>query len=438
MGHLGHMKEEYLNLVRRLDSGQVGMPEPSDPKAWQGWKEILEILYTEKEAHIASLIPVKPSKLEAVAKQVGIPAAKLRPQLEVMCDKGVVMDLVHRETGEVRYMLSPPVVGFFEFSMMRIKDSLPKKRLAEALEAYKTGDRTFADEVFGGDTVIGRALVDEDQLWEEAIPDVLDWEKATACIEDARLLAVTNCYCRHKAEHLDEACDAPMELCLSLNAGAEFISRRKFGRPIERAEALDVLQQAREAGLVQIADNVMNKPVYVCNCCACCCGQLGAITTYDLPAVNPSGYQPESDPEDCIGCSRCSRACPVTAISMRAERVTAQLKNQLVPEIDLDRCIGCGVCARACRKDAMLMVPREEKTYVPATSFERTVRMAIERGRFADLLVDQGTSRGHQFLNMVLRGLTRLPRAHRVLASEQAKSRFIEQAIKIVPDPTGD
>ena len=52
MGHLGHLKQEYRDLVRRLDAGVVGLPEPEDPAAWVGWKEILEILYTAEEAKI--------------------------------------------------------------------------------------------------------------------------------------------------------------------------------------------------------------------------------------------------------------------------------------------------------------------------------------------------------------------------------------------------
>ena len=135
MGHAGHLKAEYEALLRRLDAGQVGMPEPDSPEAEAGRREILEILYTPEEAAIASRLPVKPASLEHISKRVGIAAEELRRRLEPMCDKGVVIDLVHPRTGKVRYALAPPVVGFFEFSMMRIGDGIPKTRMAEALHA---------------------------------------------------------------------------------------------------------------------------------------------------------------------------------------------------------------------------------------------------------------------------------------------------------------
>jgi len=115
------------------------------------------------------------------------------------------------------------------------------------------------------------------------VPDVLDWERATAIVHDARACAVATCYCRHKAEHLGKACDAPQDICLQFNSGAEFSVRHKYGRSIDRSEALDLLALAREQGLVQIADNVVNEPTYICNCCGCCCVQLQAINEFDLP-----------------------------------------------------------------------------------------------------------------------------------------------------------
>ena len=56
--------------------------------------------------------------------------------------------------------------------------------------------------------------------------------RATSLIENARSVAVSICYCRHKAQHLGKVCDAPKEICLTLNAGADFVIRRKFGRRI--------------------------------------------------------------------------------------------------------------------------------------------------------------------------------------------------------------
>ena len=437
MGHLRHVKEEYRALARRLEGGQVALPEPKDPRAWNGWRDILEILYTPEEAELASKLPVRPTELGDLAARLGVNAQELKPRLDAMCDKGVVLDIAHPATGRTLYVLSPPVVGFMEFSLMRTHDAIPKKRMAEALEAYIHCDDAFVREVFGSDTVIGRALVHETALDDDDLPEVLDWERATALLSEARAWAVAICYCRHKAEHLGEPCDAPKEACLSLDGAAEFIARRNFGRAIDKSEAMDIMVRARESGLVQIADNVCNRPTYICNCCGCCCGQLDAINRFGLSGVNPSGFFAHSNPENCSGCSRCLRACPITAITMTAERVQAKRKNAPHPVVDTSRCLGCGVCADACKKDAMHMVRRAEQPYVPQTGMERVLRMAIERGHLAQLLFDEGAGRGSRFLSHAFAALTRLPGAQRMLASEQVTSRFLRAALEKAEHLTG-
>ena len=428
MGHLGHLKDEYRAFVRRLEATQMALPEPHDPHAWNGWKEILEILYTPEEADLASRMPVAPTGLDGIAHRLNLAPEALKPRLDALCDRGLVLDLVHPKTGDTKYVLAPPVVGFFEFSMMRAKDSIPKKRMAEALDAYVHGDETFVREVFGEETVIGRALVHESALADD-VPEVLDYERATAIVGDAKSHSVSLCYCRHKASHLDKACDAPQEICMSLNAGADFVIRRNFGRAIERSEALGLLAVGRERGLVHIADNVLQQPTYICICCACCCTQLQSINRYDLHGVNPSGFKPYSDPDKCAGCSRCARACPVGAITMRPERSEARRTDELHPLVDEDRCIGCGLCADACRKHAMRMRRDGKPPYIPRDTLERTLRMVIERGRLAQLLFDEGAGRGARFLNAALRTILAMPPAQRMLAREQVRSRFIRAAI---------
>ena len=56
MGHLAHVKEEYQELVARLNAGPVGLPEPESAPARAGWQEILEIMYSPEDAALASRV----------------------------------------------------------------------------------------------------------------------------------------------------------------------------------------------------------------------------------------------------------------------------------------------------------------------------------------------------------------------------------------------
>jgi Pyruvate/2-oxoacid:ferredoxin oxidoreductase delta subunit len=423
VGHLGHVKQEYRELVTRLEHAYMPFPAPESERAVRGYQEILEILYTPEDAALAARLPQLPTTLEQLSRRLGMEAETLRPRLETMCERGIVMDLVSPKDGSVRYMLAPPLGGFVEFAMMRAHDHIPKKQLAHALEAYLLGDDTFAREIFSHPTPIGRAVVHESAPGTDT-PEVLDWERATALVEESTSRAVSLCYCRHTAAHLGTACDAPMDNCLSLNGGADFVIRRKFGRAIDKAEARDLLVAAREKGLVQIADNVQRHPLYICNCCGCCCEQLLAINRWQLPAVIPSGLTPVVDTDACKGCARCARVCPVKAVTVVPVAMDQKRKNRLEPLFDLDRCIGCGVCADACRNHALRMQRTRGRPDVPKNGYERVVRMALEHGTLGHLLFDDGNS-GGRFLGELVAAISRLGPVHRALAHKQVRSRFV-------------
>ena len=437
MGHGHILTDHHRALVKRLEAGTAGLPEPEDPRARQAWQEILEILFSPEEARLAARMPVRPAPLEKLSVHFNVRPEELKARLDKMCDKALVVDLVNPATGQAVYVLAPSVVGFIEFSMMRAHDSLPKKKLAEAFALYVHGDETFAREVFAGKTMIGRTLVHETALAEESLPEVLDWERATSVVENAAALAVSLCYCRHTSTHLGTACAAPLENCLSLNSGADFVIRRAFGRAIEKPEALEILHAARENALVHIADNVAQSPAYICSCCGCCCGQLQAINKYSLPAVTPSGFMAAWEPQPCIGCAKCSKACPIAAITMTAADTQTHPKARQVPVLDADRCIGCGICAHTCGKKSITMTRRPRQPRVPQNSLEKVIRMMLERGRLPHLLFDQSMSRSSYFLNRLLSALCALPPVEKLLAGEQLQSRFVRFVLSRVQDPAG-
>jgi hypothetical protein len=76
------------------------------------------------------------------------------------------------------------------------------------------------------------------------------------------------------------------------------------------------------------------------------------------------------------------------------------------------------------------------RRHVPASRLEHTILMALERGRLADLLIEDGRGLGARFLHKALGAILRLPSAKRLLASQQLRSRFVAMAAQKVVDPT--
>ena len=416
------------------------MVEPRDPAAKRAWREILEMLFSPDEAALAARLPVVPATLADLARRTGTGERELRARLEAMAGKGLVLDLHDARSGATTYMLAPPVVGFFELSMMRLSDGLPKERLARAYEVYMGDDTAFDEEVSGVPTLISRTLVQETALYNDVASEVLDWDRATSYVEEADVLAVTNCFCRHVATHLGTACDYPLETCMSLGTAARYLVRHGHARQIGREEGRELLEAAREHGLVHIADNVQQQLNYICSCCSCCCVELRSAQK-GMPVMQPSAFEATVDAHECTACGDCVRACPVQAMSLVAPEVRRGGADgataPLTCAVDLDRCLGCGVCVGACSRDALTMVRRRQAPHVPLNAVEYLTRRMLERGRLADLLVDGTAGRGPAFANAVLGAVLSLPPAQRLLAGEQVQSRFVAFALARYQPPAG-
>ena len=418
MAHLTS-RSAYRDLVDRLNRFPQGAP-PSDLLY-----RILAILFTEREAALVASLPIKPFTAETAARAWKTTPGEARVVLESLADKALLLDIVRN--GETRWVLPPPMAGFFEFSMMRIRGDIDQKALAELFCQYLNVEEDFVREIFTrGETQLGRAFVNEEALPEDDALEVMDWERASEVARSASDVGVGVCYCRHKMSHVGKACNAPMENCLTFGTTASSLIRHGFAKRIEPSEALDLIGQARARGLVQFGENVRKRPSFICNCCGCCCEALVAQRRFGfLKPVHTTGFLPAVDRERCNGCGKCVTACPVEAMGLVSANDPKAPKRRTV-RLAEEACLGCGVCVPTCRPGALRLVRRETRVIPPLSTTHRTVVMAIERGQLADLLFDDRTLASHRILGAVLGAVLKLPPVGRALAREQVKSRYLE------------
>ena len=156
------LKTSYSDLADRLNRYPQGAP-PSDLLF-----NILSMLFSEEEAGLVSLMPIKPFTARK--------ASRIWKKSLVDID----------QEGESVYALPPPMAGFFEFSLMRVRDDIDQKVLSELFYQYMNVEEDFIRELFTqGETQLGRTFVHEPALSDDNALHVLDYERASEVIETA-------------------------------------------------------------------------------------------------------------------------------------------------------------------------------------------------------------------------------------------------------------
>lgn len=336
----------YRRLAQRLDAIPNGFPATESGAELR----LLAKMYTPEQAALAAVMGMSYEPAEEIAARAGVDPKAAYHTLKRMARQG----LIYAGKGEagLAFRLMPFVVGVYEEQLPRMD-----AELAELFEAYLQESR--------GSTIYGPTPVHRVIVVQEAIPvdvEVFPYESASALLEGAKAWAVRDCICRVQKRLIGEGCDHPIENCLVFAPMENAFDHSKVDRAISKEEALRILTETEEAGLVHSTGNYRDRQNYICNCCTCSCGILRGIAEFGvLSAVAHSKFRAVSDSGICAGCGDCVERCQFGALSVPED----------VCVVDVIRCVGCGQCVTVCPTDALQMAQRSEGEMPPLAANRR-------------------------------------------------------------------
>ncbi len=333
---------------------------------------IVQVLITEEDLDfIIAFEKQKSQTLEQLKASSGLSEEVILKKAEKLAKKGLIFNQPTRQ-GVIVFRLMPFInVGVFEYTFMKkLEYNDEEKKLADLyaklgkesrerwvsnydivysyLEKMQPIDRTIpiTENKETGEEI--NIIVDE----ELEVPEqkILPTQKVEELVEKFDEIAVGHCFCRHHKDLLGDSCKQTdiRENCFTFGKSARYTSEQGFSRLISKDEALKILKQAEQDGLVHKAYHpnfdIKRDETSICNCCTCCCGQVGN------PTVNATYYFAQVNQDLCVGCGTCVEKCSTGSMQLnedgKAERIG-------------EYCIGCGACAYFCPENAISLVEDE-------------------------------------------------------------------------------
>jgi NAD-dependent dihydropyrimidine dehydrogenase PreA subunit len=333
-------QDAYKKLAQKLDQLPNRYPATESGVEIQ----LLEIMFSPEEAVLAAEMSGEKEPVSVIAERAKVPVKDAKRILKDMVRKKLI--LFSKRDKELVFGLMPFVVGFYEEFLPRID-----KESAKLFEQY-------FQETKGALTGKGRSVhrvipVQESIDFEM---EIYPYEKASDLIDSAKSWGVRECICRTQKDLIGDPCEHPLENCLVFAPIEGAFDNSDVDRAITKEEALKILHEAEDAGLVHTTGAYQGPTHYICNCCTCSCGILRAVTEFNRPtAVTKSDFLVVVDEDLCLVCGDCLERCQFNALELGDTSLL----------IDSGSCVGCGLCVPVCPEDALVLIRRPEDEITP-------------------------------------------------------------------------
>ncbi len=299
------------------------------------------------------------------------------------------------------YVLPPPMAGFFEFSMMRVRDDVDQKLLSELFYEYITVEDDFILSLFTHGDDPARA-----RLRQRA---GAGRERAGAPARGDGGLQRPGLRARQRGDR-DRRAHGRRRLLLPPQDGAR---RAGLRRPDEHLH--DVRRERRLADPPRIrparrsrrgdgpprggprprtssssARTCSAAVDFICNCCGCCCEAMIAARRFGmLDPVHTTNFLPHVADELCNGCGKCVDACPVEAMTLVSANDPQQADAGAGRSSTPTSAWAAASAPASARRRGSGSRRAPERVVTPVDTLHRIVLMAIERGRLAGLHLRQ-------------------------------------------------
>jgi ferredoxin len=350
----------YKRLAQHLDNLPGGFPSTQSGVELR----ILRRLFTPEDAELAIHLTLIPEESQVIAKRVGISRNDTKQRLEKMVEKGLIY-CIYSEDGLPQYQAAQFAVGLWEWQVNNLDPEFTKDmdEYWPTLFNLDTWEKTPQLRTIPVNVSI------------EVPREVMSYEQAEELVLAHDKIGVAPCICRREQKMKGDGCDKPEETCLQFGKIADYYLRRSTSRLIDQQEALDILKQADEFGLVLQPSN-SKEAAFICCCCGCCCAVLRNIKRHPKPAsIVSTPFMLTTNPSTCTGCGICIDRCQMEALRLELEKAV----------VNADRCIGCGLCVSTCPTNSLALTRKQEaeQAKVPIDFNHTLIKLGKKRGKLS-------------------------------------------------------